>query len=726
MTPLDQNIANLPVPFICLAPEPEGKIISANLLAAQLFGYKSLDALLQAHLQNLADDPDIFTNILTEFANQNDIVVEEALFHKKDGSALWLSIRASAAKNRSGGIEHVDLVPTDITSPHATEQALRQSVDEYHSLFDGIPVGLYHVSPDGQILDANRALVHMLGYPDRETLMQVNVNDTYIHSEDRHRWRETLEARGILRDFEFELRRRDGSVLWVRDTARAVRNAKGTILYYEGTMEDITERRRAEQALRESEENYRTLAENTSDIVYAVDAKGMLTYLSPQVACYGFSPESLTSRKFFDAVLPEDRERLLADFKHTLATGEEFPSEFRVLDAQGNIHWLEDHGKVQRDQKGNIVGIVGVLRDICERKRLEETYHTLVDQSLQGLLIVQDERIVFANEAFTKITGYTKEELLAFDSGQIFSLIHPHDRDSIQYHYNRRINGHSAPSHYEHRFLRKDGQPRWVEVYALGVENQQRPAVQITYIDITERKHAEKLAEGYRQQLRKLATKLTLAEEKERRRLSVVLHDNLAQLIALMKIRLKIMQNRAGFLSCEDCLQEFEPLVNRADQFARSLMLQLSHPALYDIGFVPAAEWLAGDIGQLYGLSIKLKYNNREKCLDESVRVVLYQCLREALVNVAKHARVKEAYVDILRRRNAIRVTIEDHGIGFSPDQTNAVIDGFGFGLLSIRERLESLGGTVQIESSPGQGTRVILEAPTKTTKSKQRKGNRP
>jgi len=135
---------------------------------------------------------------------------------------------------------------------------------------------------------------------------------------------------------------------------------------------DITERRHAEEALRESEEKYRALVEDTNDIPYSLDSKGTVTYMGPQVSRYGFSPEEIVSKNFLQFIFPEDREELLSGLKKTIETGEELGARFRIEDKEGNLRWLDEYGKVQRDESGRIVGIRGILRDITERKRMEE------------------------------------------------------------------------------------------------------------------------------------------------------------------------------------------------------------------------------------------------------------------------------------------------------------------------------------------------------------------
>ena len=129
------------------------------------------------------------------------------------------------------------------------EQALREREEKYRALFEGVPVGLYRTTPDGRVLDVNSAMVQMMGYPDRESLISLNTNQLYVRPEEHERWKERMEREGVVRDFEIQAFRRDGKVIWLRDTARQVRDGPNGSAYYEGTLEDITESKHLEEQL---------------------------------------------------------------------------------------------------------------------------------------------------------------------------------------------------------------------------------------------------------------------------------------------------------------------------------------------------------------------------------------------------------------------------------------------------------------------------------------------
>ena len=168
-----------------------------------------------------------------------------------EGGKRLFEINVSPLLGEDGTLTGIVESARDITERKRAEEALRESEERYRSLFEDIPVGLYRTKPGGQILDANPALAEMLGYPDRDSLLEVNAADMYVKAEDRRRWQILMEGEGVVQGFEVQLRRRDGTIIWGRDNARAIPDGQGRVLYYEGAVKDITEPKMAEEALRQ-------------------------------------------------------------------------------------------------------------------------------------------------------------------------------------------------------------------------------------------------------------------------------------------------------------------------------------------------------------------------------------------------------------------------------------------------------------------------------------------
>ncbi len=262
-------------------------------------------------------------------------------------------------------------------------------------------------------------------------------------------------------------------------------------------------------------------------------------------------------------------------------------------------------------------------------------------------------------------------------------------------------------------------------------EDQSIHGVIISYADITETKHsaeaatqalrrmAEPLEEQVRTrtaQLSKLSTELTLTEDRERRALAQDLHDDLGQILAIVKIKLTSLYGDKDLGELRKPLQEIESLVDQANKSMRSLALQLSPPVLYTLGLVPALSWLAEEMERVYYLIVSIHDDDLPKPLNERQRITLFRAVRELLVNVAKHAKVDRAIVTSLRRDDRITLAVSDSGCGFDYLQTlTAPATGSRLGLLGVRERIALIGGEMNVDSGAGGGTTVTLSAPLGT-----------
>lgn len=234
--------------------------------------------------------------------------------------------------------------------------------------------------------------------------------------------------------------------------------------------------------------------------------------------------------------------------------------------------------------------------------------------------------------------------------------------------------------------------------------------------DDLEHQVRERTAEATRraEDLARLASELALTEQRERRRLAVELHDNLQQLLVGARFGLEALANRVGDEHRES-IGELAELVDETIRASRSLTVALSPPVLFEGGLVAGLEWLGRWMGRQHGLEVEVLTDPEAVCEREDVRVLLYQAVRELLLNVVQHARTERARVELEPRgRGFLEVTVSDLGVGFDPEalRTGGVGRGGGLGLLGIRERFSLLGGGVEVGSSPGEGTRIVLTAP--------------
>jgi len=235
--------------------------------------------------------------------------------------------------------------------------------------------------------------------------------------------------------------------------------------------------------------------------------------------------------------------------------------------------------------------------------------------------------------------------------------------------------------------------------------------------EIAERKRTEKKLLDYQQQLRSLASDLTLTEEHQRRKIATDLHDSIGQALAISKMKLSEVRNFISDMERYQALDEIYELLEQSIQDTRSLTFEISSPILYELGLESAVEWLVERLQEQHGIQANFIDDAKPKPLDHEIRIVLFRAVHELLFNIAKHAHAKNVAVTTKREGKNIHIQVADDGVGF--DIAN-IEKRSGFGLFSIRERLDFLGGKLEIDSKPGQGTKVTLVAPLGVQNSKQ------
>jgi two-component system, chemotaxis family, CheB/CheR fusion protein len=335
--------------------------------------------------------------------------------------------------------------------------------------------------------------------------------------------------------------------------------------------------------------------------------------------------------------------------------------------------------------------------------------------------------VLDANPAYRRLYGYTSEQV----AGESFALIFPQEaRAEAMAQYRQNFASEVNPKSFEAVVQRTDGSRRMVEArttFLLSAEGE-RMAMLSTIRDITERKQAEKAlrllnetletrVQERTDQVRNLVTQLTMSEQEERRRISAVLHDDVQQRLFSLNIQLAmlrglLMQDKQ--VEKRQLVEESEQAVHELVTLTRNLSVDLSPPVLHNEGLAAALRWLAAQMEQQQRLVVTVEAAERLPVLNEDLRVLLFQFVRELLFNIVKHARVDTATVALAMEDNLLAIQVSDQGQGFDSGTQQDLVSQ---GLLRIKQRLHLLGGHMQIDSRPHEGTRVTLYIPLHGTK---------
>ncbi len=251
----------------------------------------------------------------------------------------------------------------------ARQAALQESEKRYRSLFERVPVALFRSTPAGQYLNVNRAYVRMLGYPDREALLRVNTADLYLNPEDRERWRAIAERDGIVRDFAMQLKQLDGTAIWVRNTSRAVRDSEGLALFYEGSLEDITERKQAEESIRKLSQ----AIEQSPVSIIITDVAGKIEFINAKFTqLTGYTHSEVIGQRPSILKSGETPTEEYSRLWKTISSGGVWQGEFHNRNKNGELFWEQATIAPIRNADNVITHFVAVKEDITERKKLEE------------------------------------------------------------------------------------------------------------------------------------------------------------------------------------------------------------------------------------------------------------------------------------------------------------------------------------------------------------------
>lgn len=354
----------------------------------------------------------------------------------------------------------------------------------------------------------------------------------------------------------------------------------------------------------------------------------------------------------------------------------------------------------------------------------DQTYRIMIETMNEGAVVLSAEGTIFyCNIRFAEMLRLPIENVIG---ASITDLVEATDRDRFEGLLNRAVQREGINSE-----IRLSGgrSPIPVLVSMRIVSREEFDAVCMVVTDLTELKKTENMLKDYTRQLRRknselnlraeqlgrLSSELTMAEHRERRRLAKILHDHLQQLLVSARFNLETLEGHV-YDECWRTVENVMELIKESLEVSRSLSVELSPPILYEGGLIRALEWLVRWMNEKHGLGVSLvEKDSRDIELREDVKTLLFSAVRELLLNVIKHAQVMTARVDVSRQDNEhIRIIVSDPGAGFDPIRLWNDNRQFasGFGLFSIRERLQLMGGQCHITSSPGEGTSVTLIAP--------------
>ena len=660
----------------------------------------------------------------------NYSMVYEKEYQRKDGTIFPVELRTFVIRDDAGQPYAMWAIVRDITERKQTEAALRESEQNFRLLVENAPDAIF-IQINKCFAYVNAATVRLLGATSKEQLLGQPILERVppdSHALVEARIRRINEERKINPLAELKYIRFDGTTVEVEASAVpfSYRQEDGALVF----VRDISVRKQMERQLQESAANVRAVLETSCDAAYRRNLKlDQYDYLSPAFEnITGFTLEEfrmLPRATVLGRIHPDDRPVVYRRVEQLMA-GEQVPSacEYRFMRKDGAYRWFADSVTVIKGHDGTPLYHSGIVRDITDVKILTETLRengrrisALLNASTEPIRLVDRQgTILVINEAMAQQLGKPVADLI----GQCGFNFMPVVLAQVRKPRLEQVFQTGQPLRFEDE---SDGHYFDNSLFPVLNAESHVTAVAIYSRDITARKRAEfalqqanaELENKVQErtvQLRTLAVDLTLAEQRERQRVASVLHDHLQQLLIAARYRAAALQQTRNKPKRQTAAR-VEDLIAQSIECSRTLSGELSPPILLTGGLLPALEWLGAWMENKHGLVVKYSSDVKVLPSSEGISVLLFQATRELLLNIVKHAGVKSASVEVRQIDNHISVTVTDKGVGFDPAQLRPRADKIsGLGLLSIRDRLELLGGHLEIASAPGAGSRFTLTAP--------------
>jgi len=712
--------------------DTSGKVVHVNKSLERLLGYKAneLIGISAFELPTYRGDKDRekAKEVLKELLEKGNAEHIDIGAITKSGEEIAINFAASVIRDAQGAPKTLVAVMRDITKRKRAEEALKKREENFRVLVDNSMDISVVMNADLTVRYVSPSVERVLGYKPEEIIGR-NAFE-FLSSED---------IQGITRNFdifaqtpgqpvalEVHFMHKDG----VRRVIDSVTNNllnDPTVMGFVVNARDITERKRAEEALKEREEHFRALIENSLDGIAIVDSDLTIQYESPSAEkIVGYKLEELIGRSILDFVHPDDKENVIKTFKRLARhPAQAVPASIRFLHKDGTWHVMEGSANNLLDNPA-VKGVVVNYRDVTERQRAqealkqrEEHFRVMIDNSLDNVVILDREgAILYESPSIERVLGRKRED---FKGKTTFESVHPDDVARVTRAFKKVVKNPGSVSKGEVRAPHIDGSWRTLEVIARNfLDDPLVGGILVNFRDITERKiaederlqHATTLARA--EELQLSLQRIVTAQESVRRDIAQQLHGSVQNRLIILLHRLAELERKAppGEFARElgDLHQKLEDLLNNQ---VRPISHRL-YPSILRRGLIAALQSLGDqfemslDIEREFDEELTRREKGEPHLIQEHVGLAAYRIAEEALTNVVKHTKASKVNIKLkLLPEGWLCMVLRDNGQGF--DLASAF---GGRGLMMMQDYAEVVGGRCTIQSAPGEGTEVTALLP--------------
>jgi hypothetical protein len=483
---------------------------------------------------------------------------------------------------------------------------------------------------------------------------------------------------------------------------------------------DITEHKRAEEALQESEKRFKELWDNAPVAYHTLDARGIITSVN-QTECkmLQYSSDEMVGRSVFEFILPEQQEEARRRFEQKISGRgvPRFVNRIYVKKDGSKIYVVVDD-ILERDSKGKIIGVKSAVVDITERRKAEEAlseseekYRTLTDNVNVAVFRNRSGpkgRFIEVNPAMVKMFDYkSKKEFLKLNVSDLYQ--NQGDRKK----FSRKMLRDGFVKNEELKLKKNDGTPIVCSESTVVVKDEKGRAKYFDGIieDITERKRVEEDLKESKEQMRNLAAHLQSVREQERTFIAREIHDELGQSLTALKMDLFWLKNRtpADQKPLFEKTEQMTQLVDTTIQRVKKICSELRPRLLDDLGLLAAIEWQGEDFESHTGIKCEMTIDAQDMELDQDFSTAVFRIFQETLTNVARHADATRVKVGLREKAGRLELKVRDNGKGI-PERK--IFDPKSFGIVGMKERVYFLGGKIEIKGVQDKGTIIKMIIP--------------
>ena len=602
------------------------------------------------------------------------------------------------------------------------EESLRASEEKYRTLLKTTSEGCWLINPELKTIEVNAALCKMLGYTQDEMLGKTPFD--FVDDENRKIFIDQTSKISATRhrSYEITLKKKNGEDLPTYFNATTISNEPEEVLGAFAFVTDITGKKRTEEALRKSEEKYRNIFKNIQDVYYEVTLDGVILEISPSIEHVSlYKRKEIIGKSLSDIYVdPKNRDHFLNELmKNEKVTD----YEALLIDKDRSQVHCSVMARLLRDKQGHPVKIIGSLRDITERKRMEESLRqsesqkrAILDASIDRIRYIdKNMKIIWANKTTAKELHMSSEDLVGHTCYKLF-VGQDTPCEGCPTVMARETGNIERAIMYQPKVEGIDGESYW-DTYCVPIKNDAGNIESFIQIarNITDQKKAE-------QQINMLTHELMRTQESERQRISRDLHDHVAQELSAVKIGFETLFDHQPSIAPEIKQRVFEmtKTLQETIKAVRDVSYDLRPPALDEMGLVETIAQYCNDFSENNKINIDFHSAGMKKLkLNFDTEINLYRLIQESLTNIKKHADADQVTIRLVKAFPNIILRIEDNGKGFDVQKRVAdLTKEKRMGIRSMEQRAKLLHGEMKIQSRPMLGTKISITLPYKDKKS--------